>query len=123
MANATVKELNAQDLNHRQAAEGWLGVPNKESEETMKSIQELRLQRWERIRKGGIVKFILIRGLGWIVLMCIAELVMYALGQPRLAWYWMVPAVLFTGLLWDMTRWFVIMRLYARAQKAKNNPN
>lgn len=89
----------------------------------MSRFQELRLQRWERIRKGGIVKFILIRGLGWIVLMCISELVMYALGQPRLVWYWMVPAVLFTGLSLDLTRWFIIMRLYARAQKAKNNPN
>jgi hypothetical protein len=86
-------------------------------------IQELRLQRWERIRKGGIIKFMLIRSLGWIVLMCISELVMYALGEPRLAWYWMVPAVLFAGLLWGLARWFVIMWFYARAQKSKNKPN
>jgi hypothetical protein len=88
----------------------------------MRSFQELRLQRWERIHKGGIVKFILIRGLGWIFLMCIAELVMYALGQPRLRWYWMVPAVLFTGLLWQLAMWFIMMWFYARAKKAKDKP-
>jgi hypothetical protein len=89
----------------------------------MSRIQELRLQRWERIRKGGIVKFMLIRGLGWIVLMSISELVMYALGEPRLAWYWMVPAVLVAGLLWNFAMWFVIMELYAHGTKAKNKPN
>jgi hypothetical protein len=89
----------------------------------MNRIQELRLQRWERIRKGGIVKFILIRGLGWIVLVCISELVMHALGQPQVVWYWMVPAVLFFGLLWYIAKWFVIMWFYARAKNAKNKPN
>ena len=84
----------------------------------MRPIKELRLQRWERIRKGGIVKFILIRGLGWIFLMCISELVMRALGQPRLVWYWMAPAVLFVGLSWDLARWF-----YAGAKIAGNKPN
>src|ERR1700722_2188923 len=89
----------------------------------MRKIKEIRLQRWERIRKGGIVKFILIRGLGWIVLVCISELVMHALGQPELVWYWMVPVVLVAGLLWNVAMWFVIMELYARATNAKNKPN
>jgi uncharacterized BrkB/YihY/UPF0761 family membrane protein len=89
----------------------------------MSRIQEIRLQRWERIRKGGFIKFMLIRGLGWIVLMCIAELVMYALGEPRPVWYRVAPAVLFVGLLWELARWFLIKWLYARAQKAGNIPN
>ena len=89
----------------------------------MSRIQELRLQRWERIRKRGFLKFILIRGLGWIVLMCISELVMYALGRPRLVWYRIAPAVLFAGLLWELAMWFVIMGSSARAKKAKNKPN
>jgi len=89
----------------------------------MSRFQELRLQRWERIRKGGIVKFLLIRSIGWIVLMCISEFVMYALGEPRLAWYWMASAVLTIGLLWQLAMWFVIMRFYARAKKAENKPN
>ena len=89
----------------------------------MSRIQEIRLQRWERIRKGGMLKFLLIRGFGWIVLMCISELVMHALGQPRLAWYWMAPAVLFLGLLWALARWYGIMWFYARAKKAENKPD
>ena len=89
----------------------------------MSRIQELRLQRWERIRKGGFLKFILIRGLGWIVLMCISELVMCALGKPRLDWHWTAPAVLFAGLLWELARWFLIMRSYARAKKARDKPD
>jgi hypothetical protein len=85
----------------------------------MSRFQELRLQRWERVRKGGMLKFMLIRGLGWIVLMCISELVMRALGEPRLVSYQMVPAILFLGLLWELANWFVTMWLYARAHKSK----
>jgi hypothetical protein len=91
----------------------------------MSNIQELRMQRWERIQKAGMIRFILIRGLSFGLLFGIAILIIPPSSNHRLpAWYILVPVFCLAGLAWGSGMWFVTMGEYNRAKRSQNrNPN
>jgi predicted cobalt transporter CbtA len=50
-------------------------------------------------------------------------LIDYTFFKPSIVWYRMASANFIAGLLWGLATWFVSMRAYGRAKRAKNNPN
>jgi hypothetical protein len=85
-----------------------------------------RLARWEKIKQGGIWRFVFMRGvLGW-GLSCgvFASAVDRMSSQPNsLPWYLFVPLVLglflIGGIVWGLVMWFITMWAYSRALKSK----
>ena len=80
----------------------------------MTKIEGLRMKRWERIERGGIFRFVILKGSAWSI--CVAA-IGYAFTTIPMAWYCFVPSVWFVGLIWGLVMWFVTMGCYAREKK------
>jgi len=80
------------------------------------NIQQLRMQRWERIQKAGKVRFILIRGLPFGFLL---GAITYLISPPPLPLFLLVSIYTLAGLAWGAWMWTFMMWEYKRA---KNRP-
>jgi hypothetical protein len=93
----------------------------------MSDIRQLRLARWERIKQCGFWRFILTRGIfgyglpGGILFSVFDLCSSKPLPFP---WYLSVPLILglwlIGGLVFGVLMWFITMRSYSRALKAKD---
>jgi hypothetical protein len=89
--------------------------------ERMSEIRQLRLARWERIKQGGIWRFVLLRGvLGWGLPMGIIGIIFEHVSRKEeaFAWYLILGLCLIGGFIWGLAVWLVTMRSYSRALKA-----
>jgi hypothetical protein len=87
----------------------------------MSDFQQLRLARWERIKQGGIWRFVLLRGvLGWGLTVGIIGIIFEQVSRKSeaFAWYLILGLCLVGGFVWGLAMWFVTMRSYSRAQKS-----
>jgi drug/metabolite transporter (DMT)-like permease len=77
-----------------------------------------RLARWEKIKQGGIWRFVLCRGvLGW-GLSCAIIMMLVALASDRsLPVTQVFGAFLAGGFVVGVSMWFFTMWLYSRAKK------
>jgi hypothetical protein len=78
----------------------------------MSDIKQLRLARWERIQKGGILRFIATRGLIFAVFFG----VMVFISSP-LPWYLSLLVSCVAGLVWATVMWFFTMWQFSQARK------
>jgi hypothetical protein len=79
-----------------------------------------RLARWEKIRQGGVWRFILLRGvLGWGLPMGIIGITFEHVSRKEeaLSWYFILGLCLVLGFVWGLAMWFVSMRIYSQALK------
>jgi hypothetical protein len=80
----------------------------------MGDIRQLRLTRWERIQKAGMLRFVLTRGLAFGILfgvmVCIPS-------PPPLPWYILMLLFCVAGLAWGAAMWGFTMWQYGRARK------
>jgi hypothetical protein len=88
----------------------------------MSDIQNLRLVRWERIRRQGIWHFVFVRwvlgaGLPGSIIIIIFDRVTRK--DEALAWYLMLGLCLVVGIFWGLAMWFVTMWMYSRALKIR----
>jgi hypothetical protein len=87
----------------------------------MSNIQQLRLARWERIKQGGIWRFVFLRGvLGWGLAMGIIGIIFEQVSRQSeaCAWYLILGLCLAGGFVWGLGMWFVTMWSYSRALKS-----
>ena len=87
----------------------------------MSDKRQLRLARWERTKEGGILRFVLLRGvLGWGLAMGIIGIIFEHVSRMEEAfpWYFILGLFLVGGFLWGLATWFVSMRIYSRAPKS-----
>ena len=80
-----------------------------------------RLARWEKIQRGGLGRFVWLRGmLGWGLPMGIIGIIFEHVSRKEEAfpWYFILGLFLVGGLVWGLAMWFVTMRSYSRALKA-----
>lgn len=87
----------------------------------MSDIRQLRLARWEKIKQGGIWRFVLLRGMiGW-GLTCGLIMVFFELALRKaeaFPWYLLMGLFVIGGFVWGLAMWHVTMWSYSRAQKA-----
>ena len=87
----------------------------------MSEIQQLRLARWERIKRGGIWRFVFLRGvLGWGLPMGIIGIIFERVSRKEeaFAWYLILGLCLMGGFVWGLAMWFVTRWSYSRSLKA-----
>lgn len=80
-----------------------------------------RMARWEKIKQGGVWRFVLLRGvLGWGLSMGIIGILFehVAWKKEALSWYFIVGTCLIAGSFWGLATWFLSMRIYSRAKSA-----
>ena len=80
-----------------------------------------RLARWEKIKQGGIWRFVLLRGvLGWGFTCGVIGVLFEEVSRNKEAfpWYMILGLFLVAGLVWGLSMWFVTMWSYARALKS-----
>lgn len=80
-----------------------------------------RLARWEKIKEGGVCRFVLLRGvLGFGLPMGIIGIIFEHLtwGKQALPWYLVVALCLIVGSGWGLAMWFACMRINSRTPKA-----
>jgi hypothetical protein len=85
------------------------------------STQAERLARWEKIKQGGIWRFMLLRGvLGWGFTCGIIGVVFELTSHKAeaFAWYLILGLFLVAGFVWGLGMWFVTMWSYSRALKS-----
>ena len=80
----------------------------------MSDIRQLRLARWERIKKAGILRFVLTRGISFAVLFGV---MVFILSPPPLPWYILALLCCVGGLVWGTAMWFITMWQYSQARK------
>src|SRR5438552_3868086 len=88
----------------------------------MSDIRQLRLARWERIKQGGIWRFVLLRGvLGWGLTMGVIGVIFEHVSRKAEAfpWYSILGLFLVGGFVWGLIMWFVTMWSYSRALKSR----
>jgi hypothetical protein len=81
-----------------------------------------RLARWETIKQGGFLRFVLLRGvLGWGLPMSILGVVFEHVSRKAeaLPWYSILGLCLALGFVWGLAMWFVTMRIYSRSLRAR----
>jgi hypothetical protein len=81
-----------------------------------------RLARWERIKQGGIWRFVFLRGvLGFGLFLGIIGIIFEQVSRKEEAapWYFILGLCLAAGFCWGFAMWFVTMRIYSRALKAR----
>jgi hypothetical protein len=79
----------------------------------MSDIRQLRLARWERIKKAGMLRFVLTRGLTFGVLFGVVVFIL----PPPAPWYILVLLCCAAGLVWGTAMWFFTMWEYGQARK------
>jgi hypothetical protein len=87
----------------------------------MSDIQQFRLARWERIKRGGMWRFVILRGvLGWGLTMGIIGIIFERVSRKEeaFAWYLILGLCLVGGCVWGLAMWFLTMWSYSRALKA-----
>ena len=87
----------------------------------MSDIQQLMLARWERIKQGGIWRFVLYQGvLGWGLTMGIIGIIFEHVlrKEDAFPWYFILGLFLVGGFVWGLATWFVSIRIFSRAPKA-----
>jgi uncharacterized BrkB/YihY/UPF0761 family membrane protein len=80
-----------------------------------------RQARWEKIKQGGIWRFVLLRGvLGWGLTCGIIGVVfeLASRGAEAFPWYVILGLFLVGGAVWGLATWFVTMWIYSRAPKS-----
>ena len=80
-----------------------------------------RLARWEKIKQGGIWRFVFLRGvLGWGLPMGIFGIIFEHVSRKEEAapWYFVIGICLLGGFFWGLAMWFVTIRIYSRALNA-----
>lgn len=88
----------------------------------MSDIRQLRLDRWEKIKKGGIWRFVFLRGvLGWGLSMAVIGIIFELMSRKSEAfpWYLILGLFLIGGFLWGVATWYVTMWCYARTLKSQ----
>jgi len=88
----------------------------------MSDIRQLRLARWERIKQGGIWRFVLLRGiLGWGLPMGIIGIIFERVSRKEeaFAWYLILGLWVLGGFVWGLAMWFVTMWSYSRALRVR----
>ena len=84
------------------------------------ATQAQRLARWEKIKQGGIWRFVLLRGvLGWGLTMGVIGVIFELVSRKAEAfpWYLILGVFLPAGFVWGLLTWFITMWIYSRAQK------
>ena len=79
-----------------------------------------RLQRWEKIKQGGLWPFVLLRGvIGWGLTMGIIGIIFEHVSRKEEAfpWYFILGLFMAGGFVWGLATWFISMRIYSRAPK------
>ena len=87
----------------------------------MSDTRQLRLARWERIKQGGIWRFVLLWGaLVWGLPMGIIGIIFEQVSRKEEAfpWYFILGLCLAGGFVFGLAMWFLTMRSYSRALKA-----
>jgi hypothetical protein len=86
----------------------------------MSDLRQIRFARWEKIKQGGIWRFVFLRGvLGWGLVMGIVGIIFEHVSwkEEAFPWYFILGLCLIAGFGWGLATWFVMMRSYSRALK------
>lgn len=78
-----------------------------------------RLARYEKLKQGGIWRFVFLHGvLGWGLTCGIIGVILELVSRKAEAipWYLILGLFLAGGFLWGLATWFVTMWQYARAR-------
>jgi hypothetical protein len=81
----------------------------------MSDIRHLRLAKWERIKQGGIWRFVLLRGvLGWGLSMGVIGIIFEIVSRKTeaLPWYLILGLFLVCGFVWGVATWFLSIWWY-----------
>lgn len=83
----------------------------------MQHKSQLRLERWEKIKRNGMPRFVLKNGAMFALLFGCYVLFM----NPEVlnAWQVVLPLIFVGGLIWGMAMWFVNMWLYCHAKGSR----
>ena len=81
-----------------------------------------RLVRYEKLKQGGIWRFVFLRGvLGWGLGCGVIGVVFELVSRKAEAfpWYLILGLFLVGGFVWGLATWFVTMWSYSRALRAR----
>ncbi len=77
----------------------------------MSKKEDLRKDRFERIKNAGILRFVLIKGTLWGLIVFALG---YTLNRPPVAWYSVLLLCLLGGFIWAFVMWFITIWLRGR---------
>jgi hypothetical protein len=67
--------------------------------------EETKVIQFERIRKEGVLRFVLTRGLFWGLTFFALIRLLFA---PPLTWYFLLGLCCGANLVWNLMRWFIL---------------
>jgi uncharacterized membrane protein YdjX (TVP38/TMEM64 family) len=80
-------------------------------------MENLRIARWEKIKKEGVVKFVLKHGLLFAGLF---SCFIFFLSKPPVPIYILIILILVGGLLYGVFMWFITMWQYSKTLTKRN---